>query len=119
MESDSKSGTVVGWIGTGVMGKSMAKHLINKGYTNMLVNNRTPSKADELVALGAKYCEDPTEIAKAADFLFLMLGLPSDVDAMVFGDGSEGSGILAHMKSGSYLIDHTTSSPSLAEKIAA
>ena len=47
-----------------------------------------------------------------------MLGLPSDVERMVLGDGSSQSGILEHMKRGSYLIDHTTSSPSLAERIA-
>ena len=76
------------------MGKSMAKHLINKGYTTMLVHNRTPSKADELVEMGAKYCENPIDIAKEADFLFLMLGFPSDVENMVFGDGSAESGIL-------------------------
>lgn len=47
-----------------------------------------------------------------------MLGFPSDVENMVFGTGEPGSGILEHMKSGSYLIDHTTSSPGLAERIA-
>ena len=100
------------------MGKEMAKHLINNGYTTMLVHNRTASKADELVEMGAKYCDDPKDIAKEADFLFLMLGFPSDVESMVLGDGTEGSGVLSNMKSGAYLIDHTTSSPSLAERIA-
>lgn len=104
----------VGWIGTGVMGKSMAGHLIDNGYS-LLVHNRTASKADDLVAKGAKYCENPQDIAKEADFLFLMLGYPVDVETMVLGD----NGILSSMKSGAILIDHTTSSPGLAEKIAA
>ena len=104
----------IGWIGTGVMGKSMAGHLIKAGY-KVLVNNRTKSKADDLVAQGATYFDDPIELAKQADVLFLMLGYPHDVEEMVLGAEK---GVLKHMKSGSYLIDHTTSSPGLAEKIA-
>ncbi len=92
MEAESAS-KKVGWIGTGVMGKSMAGHLLTKGYT-LMVHNRTPSKADGLVEKGAKYCENPQDIAKEADYLFLMLGLPSDVESMVFGDGSPETGIL-------------------------
>ena len=64
-------------LGTGVMGKSMAGHLINNGYT-LLVHNRTAAKADDLVKMGATYCEQPQDVAKEADFLFLMLGFPSD-----------------------------------------
>ena len=112
-----KTSIKVGWIGTGVMGKSMAGHLINNGYT-LLVHNRTASKADDLVKMGATYCEQPQDVAKEADYLFLMLGFPTDVESTVFGSGSPGSGILGHMKSGAYLIDHTTSSPGLAERIA-
>ena len=48
----------IGWIGTGVMGKSMVVHLIKNNF-KLLVNNRTPSKADELVKMGATYCETP------------------------------------------------------------
>lgn len=48
----------IGWIGIGVMGKSMAGHLMNQGYT-LLVHNRTKSKADELVQMGATYCDNP------------------------------------------------------------
>jgi 3-hydroxyisobutyrate dehydrogenase len=66
----------IGWIGTGVMGKSMAEHLINKGYNDIYVFNRTASKADGLVKLGAKYMESPIAVAKEVDVLFLMLGYP-------------------------------------------
>lgn len=79
-----------------------------------MVFNRTASKADELVSAGATFAS-PQEIAQQADKIFLMLGYPHDVKEMVLG---ESAGILKHMKSGSTLVDHTTSSPSLAEEIA-
>lgn len=101
----------IGWIGTGVMGKSMCKHLINKGY-ELSIYNRTASKASELIDMGAKFLE-PIEIAKSCETIFLMLGYPRDVEEMVLGE----KGILQHMKKGSYLIDHTTSSPDLAVQI--
>ena len=75
--------------------------------------NRTASKADELISLGAVF-KQPAEIAKDVDILFLMLGFPHDVESMCLGE----SGVLNHMQSGSYLIDHTTSSPGLAVRIA-
>lgn len=100
----------IGWIGTGVMGKSMAGHLIKQGHS-LMVYNRTASKADELVSMGARFMS-PKDIAKEADSLFLMLGYPHDVRDMVL---DKEQGILQHMKAGSTLIDHTTSSPTLAE----
>lgn len=105
----------LGWIGTGVMGKSMASHLMKAGYTNMRVFNRTASKADDLVRQGAVFAKSPAEVAMEVDFLFLMLGYPHDVEKMVF---EPEHGIMHHMNKGSSLIDHTTSSPGLAEKIA-
>lgn len=103
----------VGWIGTGVMGAHMCKHLMTKGKYITSVFNRTASKADMLVDAGATFKPAP-EVAKDADFLFLMLGYPHDVEKMVLSE----EGVLQHMKKGSYLIDHTTSSPGLALKIA-
>jgi len=95
------------------MGKHMADHLIKNGHS-LMVYNRTASKADELVAAGAQFME-PVEIAKQADFIFIMLGFPDDVRSVVL---DETNGVINHMKSGSTLVDHTTSSPSLAEEIA-
>jgi len=92
----------------------MAGHLMAKGHS-LMVYNRTASKADELVAAGAQFME-PTEIARNADCLFMMLGYPHDVREMAIGASQ---GIVNIMKPGSTLIDHTTSSPSLAEEIAA
>jgi len=79
----------IGWIGTGVMGKSMAMHLKNKGY-KLLVHTRSAAKAQELVAAGATM-ESPKTIAEQADFLFLMLGFPHDVKSVVL---DEENGIL-------------------------
>ena len=105
----AKKALKIGWIGTGVMGKSMASHLIKNGYS-LQVFNRTASKAEELVQEGATFT-NPQDIAKNSDIVFLMLGYPHDVESMVFDDKD---GILQHMKEGSYLVDHTTSTPSLA-----
>jgi len=104
----------IGWIGTGIMGNPMAGHLITKGYKVTSVFNRTASKATSLVLRGASI-KSPIEIAKECDVIFLMLGFPKDVEDMVLG---EQEGILKHMKKGAYLVDHTTSTPSLAARIA-
>ena len=106
--------TRIGWIGTGVMGKSMAGHLIKNGY-KLCVYNRTKSKADELVSMGAEYCE-PREMASKVDYMFLMLGFPKDIEDMIYDPNT---GIMNQLKENSYIIDHTTSSPGLAQRIAA
>jgi len=108
-ESNSKR---IGWIGTGVMGKSMCKHLLKAGY-ELMVFNRTESKTTELVELGAKFA-DPKTIAQNCNFIFLMVGYPRDVEDMAFNSEY---GVIHHMKPGSFLVDHTTSSPDLAERI--
>lgn len=107
----------IGWIGTGVMGSSMCKHLLKQGYS-LSVFNRTVSKTEELQKLGAEL-SNPLKIAKESDYVFLMLGYPHDVESMVFGnkDKQINEGILHHMNKGSYLVDHTSSSPTLAERI--
>lgn len=102
----------IGWIGTGVMGSSMCGHLMDKKGYKTLVYNRTREKTASVVAKGAEYTEI-ADIAKQADFVFLMLGYPHDVEEIALGD----NGIIQHMKEGAVLVDHTTSSPKLAEKI--
>ena len=63
----------------------MAKHLMNKGgYKNMLVFNRTKSKTDELVSMGAKFVESPREVAANVDYLFMMVGYPHDVEKIMY-----------------------------------
>jgi len=103
----------VAWIGTGVMGRSMCLHLMDKGYT-LSVYNRTESKAADLVAKGARWCSTPAEAAEGADVIFTIVGYPSDVEAVILGE----TGVLKTASEGSVIVDMTTSEPSLAEKIA-
>lgn len=108
----SKENTIIGFIGTGVMGKSMAKNLIKAGY-KLLVYNRTKSKAQELIELGAGWKDSPAEIAKEADVIITMVGYPQDVRNIYLGEGQ----VIENAKKGAYLIDTTTSSPKLAQEI--
>eukprot|EP00742_Colponemidia_sp_Colp-10_P004884 GILJ01005217.1.p1 GENE.GILJ01005217.1~~GILJ01005217.1.p1 ORF type:complete len:341 (-),score=48.36 GILJ01005217.1:277-1245(-) len=102
----------IGWIGTGVMGKSMCGHLISAGYP-VTVYTRTPEKASELVARGATLVETPRDVAKQSDVVFSMVGYPSDVEEIVFGK----KGVLQALNPGSIFCDFTTSRPALAQKI--
>ncbi len=103
---------IIGWIGTGSTGKPMVSHLIKAG-NDVIVYNRTLSKCDDLSELGAKVCSTPKEVAEKSDIIFTMLGFPSDVENVYFGE----KGILAGIKPGMILIDMTTSSPRLAKRI--
>jgi len=104
----------VGWIGTGLMGSSMCRHLIEAGY-RATVTTRTRSKADDLVAAGATWADSPGAVAAASDVVFTMVGIPADVRDVMYGD----AGVLAGVKPGSIAVDMTTSEPSLAIEIAA
>ncbi len=104
--------TVIGFIGTGVMGKSMAAHLLNAGYP-VIVYTRTKGKAADLIAMGAQWTETVKEMAEKANVIFTMVGYPHDVEEVYFGE----NGLIENGKKGSYFIDMTTSSPSLAVKI--
>ena len=106
--------TKIGWIGTGVMGKSMCSQLMQAGYTCYLFN-RTKSKTDELVRKGAIWLDTPREICQYADIIFTMVGFPEDVN-MVYYDMD---GLFEGIDEGKVLIDMTTTKPSLAEQIAA
>jgi len=102
----------IGWIGTGVMGKSMCAHILNAGYS-VSVYNRTKEKAKELVQMGAIWCSSPKEVAEKCDILFTIVGFPLDVEEVYLGE----NGILESIKNGSIVVDMTTSEPSLAQKI--
>ena len=103
----------IAWIGTGVMGRSMCLHLINKGYS-LSIYNRTKSKAADLIEAGARWCDTPGEAAKGADAVFTIVGYPKDVEEVILGKG----GVLENVKTGSVIVDMTTSEPSLAVRIA-
>lgn len=102
----------IGFIGLGVMGSSMARNLMKHGY-HVLGYTRTKSKAEALIKDGLDYQENPVSLAKKSDVIITMVGYPSDVEETYFGE----SGLINHVKEGTYLIDMTTSSPMLAQKI--
>jgi len=103
----------VGWIGTGVMGQSMAGHLLDAG-ADLTVYSRTQSKAQPLLDRGASWAKSPLEVAGASDIVFTMVGFPDDVREVYFGD----AGVLAAARSGQILVDMTTTLPALAVEIA-
>jgi 3-hydroxyisobutyrate dehydrogenase len=104
--------TVIGFIGTGIMGNSMARHLLGAGF-RLHVYSRTKSKAEELLSRGAVWHETPASLAEQTNVMITMVGFPNDVEEIYFGD----SGIISHARPHSYFIDMTTSSPSLAQRI--
>lgn len=103
----------IGWIGTGLMGNPMAKHLINAGY-KLNVFNRSRLKAETLTELGATWFDTPADIAANSEVIITMIGFPKDVEEVYFGE----QGILEKVKPGTILIDMTTTRPSLAIKIS-
>lgn len=103
----------IAFIGTGVMGRSMAGHLLKAGHT-LHVYNRTKEKAQALLDAGAHWHDTAGAAAANADFVFTIVGMPADVEATYFGD----DGVLARAKPGAVLVDMTTSSPKLAQRIA-
>ncbi|HEX4412430.1 MAG TPA: NAD(P)-dependent oxidoreductase [Lacipirellulaceae bacterium] len=105
--------TRIGWIGTGVMGRSMCGHLVAAGYQVTLFS-RTKEKAKELLEKGAKWAGSPRDVAAVSDVVISIVGFPSDVRQVMLGD----DGALAGSKSGNVLVDMTTSEPSLASEIA-
>lgn len=105
--------TKIGFVGLGVMGNSMAKHLLAAGH-ELFVYNRTQAKAEEILSLGANACSTPKEIAEAADVVMTIVGYPQDVEEVYFGQ----EGLFAGAHANSLFIDLTTSTPSLAIKIS-
>jgi len=103
----------IGWIGTGVMGKSMAGHLQAAGH-EVYIFNRTRSKAEELLTKGAQWRESPAEIAKQSEIVFTIVGFPADVEATYLGE----NGVLSVDGPCRIVVDMTTSEPGLAKRIA-
>ena len=105
--------TRVGWIGTGVMGRSMCGHLLDAGFA-VTLHNRTRQKARPLLERGAAWADTPAAVAEAADVVFSIVGFPADVQQVILGS----DGALAGCTAGNILVDMTTSRPSLAQQIA-
>ncbi len=104
--------TNVGFIGLGVMGKSMASHILQAGY-DLHVYTRTKTGAEELIKKGAVWHDSVAELSPLCDVIITIVGFPKDVEEVYLEEG----GILYTAKPGAVVVDMTTSSPALAEKI--
>lgn len=102
----------IGFIGTGVMGASIVVHLLNAGH-DVTIYTRTKSKAEDLIAAGAKWAETPAQASKEQDIVFTMVGYPKDVEEVYTGE----NGIFSAAKHGAIIVDMTTSEPTLAKKL--
>jgi len=103
----------IGFVGTGLMGRGMARSLIRKGHA-LRVYNRTRAKAEEVAQLGAQVAASPAEAARDADVVISMLADPKAV-----ADCFEGPhGILGALKKGAVVIDSSTVSPPTTQKMA-
>jgi 3-hydroxyisobutyrate dehydrogenase len=101
------------FIGLGVMGHSMAGHLL-AAKNSLTIHTRTKSKAESLLKKGAIWAATPAAAAKGADIIFLCVSDTPDVEAVVLGK----KGIIESAKPGSIIVDHSTISPSATRKIA-
>lgn len=102
----------IGFIGVGVMGTPMVRHLKNNGY-EVSIYTRTKSKVLSLLDEGIKWCDNVKDCVQDKDIVMTMVGYPQDVEQIYFGD----QGIIENAKENTIVIDFTTSSPRLAEKI--
>ena len=103
----------VAFVGTGVMGAAMAGHLLDAGFP-MVVHNRTREKAEPLIDRGAEWADSPGAAAARADITITIVGYPHDVEQVYLGP----AGIVDEAPAGALLIDMTTSTPTLAVRIA-
>jgi len=104
----------VAFLGLGVMGYPMAGHLLKKGGHDVTVYNRTPAKAQQWSKeYGGKSAATPREAAKDCDFVMMCVGNDDDVRSVVYGD----NGVLAGMRKGAILVDHTTASALVAKEV--
>ena len=103
----------VGYIGTGIMGRPMAGHLLKAGYA-LTVHNRTRAKAEELLTAGAAWADSPAEVAQACEILCTNVTDTPDVERVLFGDG----GAAESLQPGSIVIDFSTISPSATHEFA-
>lgn len=103
----------IGFIGTGVMGTGIINNLLQHG-NQVVVYNRTKAHAQAVLDNGAQWADSPAAVIRQATVVFTMVGFPQDVEQVYFGD----DGILANTTAGQYLVDMTTSKPSLAQRIS-
>ncbi|GEL15172.1 NAD(P)-dependent oxidoreductase [Pediococcus cellicola] len=104
----------IGFIGTGVMGTGIIKNMLKAGYA-VTVFNRTKAHADAVLQAGGVWVNTAKQVAENSDIVFTMVGFPQDVESVYFGE----TGVFAGTKAGKIVVDMTTSTPTLAKKIAA
>jgi 3-hydroxyisobutyrate dehydrogenase len=102
----------IGFVGLGVMGRSMAANLIKAGFP-LCVHTRTRSKAADLLRHGAQWREDNGAVAEGCRAIVTMLGFPEDVEAVYFGK----EGLIERARPGTLLIDMSTTRPALSRRI--
>lgn len=102
----------IGFIGVGIMGKSMVRNLMKAEY-ELHIYARTKSKVEDVISEGAVFHESIKECVYGCDAVITIVGFPKDVEEVYFDEG----GILESAQEGSYLIDMTTTSPQIAEKL--
>ena len=103
----------IGFIGLGIMGRGMAANLLRAGH-DVTVWNRTASRAEPLVAMGASVSADPAGVAAAHDIVMVCVSDTPDVEAVVFG----GSGVAEGLRPGGLIVDHSTIAPVATKAMA-
>lgn len=102
----------IGWIGVGIMGKPMVRNLQKAGYT-LHIYARNREKVADVIQEGAIFHDTIGDCAQGRDAVITMVGFPKDVEEVYFAPGN----ILDRADPGTYLIDMTTTSPALAQRI--
>ena len=103
----------IGFIGVGIMGKSMVRNLMKAGF-ELHIYARTKSKVEDVIGEGAIFHDSIAECVSGRDAVITIVGFPEDVEEVYFNEGN----ILDSASAGTYLIDMTTTSPKLAQRIA-
>lgn len=102
----------IGFIGVGIMGKSMVRNLMKHGY-EVTIYTRTKSKVEDVIAEGAIWADTIATCADKKDAVISIVGYPKDVEEVYFSEG----GILSSAQKGTYIIDMTTTNPKLSLRI--
>ena len=103
----------IGFIGVGIMGKSMVRNLMKAGF-EVRIYARNKEKVKDVIAEGARFFETIRECVAGCDAVITIVGYPADVEAVYFGEGK----IIDSAEKGAYLIDMTTTSPQLDKRIS-
>ncbi len=106
--------TTLGFVGLGIMGRPMARHLISAGNT-LAVFNRSAGPVEDLESAGAFACASPAKVAEKSDIIFIMVPDTPDVEKVIFGE----NGLIEGLKPGSIVVDMSTISPIATKELAA